>query len=521
MSEQIVVQPQPGKQTLAFEKKVDFLIYGGARGSGKTEFITMKPLQYLEESKARFIYFRREHNEIVGANSLWEKAQNYYPLFGAKANKTSLTYTFPSQMTCTYSHMFHEDDKESHRGKGYSGIFFDELDHFSITQVQFLMTCLRSEAGFDSFCIGTVNPDPDSWVFPLVAWYLDDKGFPDPDKDGLVRYFIVLDGKFVFGDTEEYFKDNFPDSVFVTNPKTGEEIYIPPKTFSFISGNIFDNPALLKANPRYLSELQNLPDHERDRYLWGNWLARPQGENFWRREWIRGDNGEKVLDSLPDKSMTCARAYDQAGTPPSQVYRSPDFTAASMKTYKDSDGFYYLVGDYIPTFRDPDKINPDGIVGKFRKLAGDRDALIADQAKEDGSDCTVVLSEDPSSSGKTAYLITAKALAQHGLIVRKDPVPNTKSKLVKFQPFASACKNGLYKIVENTFDPSTLNAIYSELEAFTGERSTSSRKDDWADAQASCHNFICRETTIPEFSLGISSTPNESLAGLRNAVRLD
>jgi hypothetical protein len=80
------------------------------------------------------------------------------------------------------------------------------------------------------------NPDPDSWVYPLIKWYLDEEGTPDPAKVGAIRYYIVLEGEFIFGDSEEYFQENYPEAVNVTNDITKEVIYIAPKTFCFIAG---------------------------------------------------------------------------------------------------------------------------------------------------------------------------------------------------------------------------------------------------------------------------------------------
>lgn len=98
------------------------------------------------------------------------------------------------------------------------------------------MTCLRSKAANDSFMVGTCNPDPDSWVLDVIKWYLDDDGFPIEEKCGVIRYFVVVNGEFVFGESEQYFIDNHPNSVYITNRADGSTIYIPPKTFTFING---------------------------------------------------------------------------------------------------------------------------------------------------------------------------------------------------------------------------------------------------------------------------------------------
>lgn len=343
------VGPQEGKQTLAWnmcsqtkEQKekgntVDFMIYGGARGAGKSELLAMLPLAHYRDPKFEGIFFRREYSELIGAGGLWGKANNMYPEFGGRPHLTNLKYTFPNGSSQRFMHMYTEADKESHRGLQYSFIGFDEIDQFSKEQVIFLLTCLRSEAQMDSFCVGTCNPNPDSWCRELVEWYLDDNGTPRDDRVGAIRYYIVLDGDFVFADSEEYFQEEHPDAVYVHNPLTDETIYIPPKKFTFIAGNIFDNPALIKANPRYLSELQNLPDHERSRQLWGNWYARPKGSNYFERDWLG------MADKVP-AGAKCVRGWDKASTEPSEKYKHPDFTA-SIKMFKDKEGYYYIAGD--------------------------------------------------------------------------------------------------------------------------------------------------------------------------------
>jgi len=61
-----------------------------------SELLTMVSLLFNHDKYHRGIFFRRHYSEIMGANSLWQKASNMYPLFNAKANKSDKTYTFPS-----------------------------------------------------------------------------------------------------------------------------------------------------------------------------------------------------------------------------------------------------------------------------------------------------------------------------------------------------------------------------------------------------------------------------------------
>jgi len=493
MSEQIIIEPQAGKQKQACNIAVDFLIYGGARGAGKSYLLNMLPLKHIEDPKFRGIFFRRQHDEIMGAGGLWDTATSMYPQFGAHPNLSNLRWKFPSKAVLQMKHMYTEADKERHRGLQYSFVGFDEIDHFSKEQVIFLQTCLRSEAQNDSYMVGTCNPNPDSWVLDLVEWYLDDDGIPNPERSGTIRHYLTVGGDFVFADTSEELVEKYPELVYIENTKTGKVDFVRPKTFAFIAANIDDNPALVKANPVYKSELLSLPEHEKLRQYYGSWYARPTGANYFQRDWL------VEVDTYPNKAK-CCRAWDKAATQPSELNKNPDYTACSPRIYM-FEGLYYLVFDVHDSIKDP-KDNDKDISGRFRLRSGERDLLIKRQAQHDGTDCHVVFAVDPSASGKTEFESSSQKLTCEGMVVKKDPMPNNKSKLVRFEPFASACQNGLVRVVRSSFpNKATYDAFMKELEAFDGQPSTVSRKDDWPDATASAFNYISRMKTIKDFTI--------------------
>ena len=489
------VVPQKGKQELAMNMvgKVDFMLMGGARFGGKSELLSMMPLMFSEDSKFRGIFFRRQYDEIMGANSLWEKAENMYPFFDGSPHLSAKSWSFPSGSKQFYRHMYVETDKDSHRGKGYSLIGFDEIDQFSKEQVTFLMTCLRSEAEMDSFCVGTLNPNPDSWCLPLVEYYLTEEGLPDETKTGHIRHFIVKEGDFVFGDSEQYFIDNYRENVFILMPD-GSEMYVRPKRFTYMFFNIFDNPLGLKANPVYLSELNNLPDHERDTQLWGNWYSRPRSQSVWQRHWIRGEGGERVktyLDIPPD--IKWFRGVDKGYSEPSDVYKYPDYTAASPKIGKDRDGNFWILGEYHADFLDNDQLRNtpnQKVYGRVRKLSGARDAILIKQGKYDGNTCTSVLTKDTGGAG-TDHTFTMSKMIENGIKVIEDKSSkNTPSKkLLDFLPFCNACSVGLVYIVEDSFNEATLKYWYKELENFDpAKKSSATTKDDWVDSTSLSFN---------------------------------
>ena len=66
-------------------------------------------------------------------------------------------------------------------------------------------------------------------------------------------------------------KDVQPNQVWAP-PKKEDDSYDPP-TRCFIPAVIFDNPALIANDPKYLSRLENLPDARKRMYLKGEWTG--------------------------------------------------------------------------------------------------------------------------------------------------------------------------------------------------------------------------------------------------------
>ena len=482
--------PASPKQKMILENKAQILIIGGAAGSGKSYLLQLMPLALIDDPRSNCIMFRRLTPQIVGAGGLYETARGIYselsPEWKPRFREKDLKAIFPSGAKVKWSHMEYEKDKLSHQGLQYTFVGFDEGTQFEWTQIEYLMSRLRSESKYPSRMVISCNPDPDHKIKELIDWYLDEDGYPIPERDGVIRWFIRRDGDFIWGDSAEELIERYWD---------GEDIHKKPKplSFSFISATIFDNPPMLENNPDYLAFLEGLPEVEKAQLLYGNWKVRPEGANYFQRSFL------KEVATLP-LGCTSVRPYDKAGTERSTGNKFPDFTA-SVKVSKDTEGFYYLSGDYHPDFVD-DGPYSTGTQGRFCKKAGERDAIIKKQAEHDGDDVTIIFSVDPGQAGISEFLTSSRALLADGYVVEKDPTPGNKSKLTRFAPFAQLAQQGFVRIVRSSFDAKTYEALMNELEKFNGERSTVSRKDDWVDAISSGINFlekteIIRPVVIP------------------------
>lgn len=481
--------PASRKQQMVLESEAQIMVIGGAAGSGKSYLLQLMPLLIVNDPRTACIMFRRTVPQIRGQGGLFDKAKDIYnqlpPVVKPKFKENEMTATFPNGATVKWQSMQHVSDKYDIQGLEFTFIGVDEGTQFEWEQLEYMMSRLRSNSKYPSRMVISCNPDPDHYLRKMVDWYLDKDGYPDPTKDGVLRYFVRVDDQYMWGDSVEELKKRYGKRV-------------KPVSFTFISSTIHDNPPMLINNPEYLAQLQGLNEVDRARLLYGNWDARPQGANYFKRSYL------KEVDVLP-LGVDKVRAYDKAGTERSTGNKTPDFTAG-IGVARDQDGIYYLFGDYCDEFEDNGEWST-GNLGRFCKKAGERDTIIMKQAIHDGEDVRIVFPVDPGQAGIAEFTTSSRELLNRGFIVEKDPTPGNKKKLVRFSPFANLAQNGFVRIVKKSFPLDTYEALMKELEAFDGERSTGSRKDDWVDAISTGINFLEKTDIVKAVPIPRPSAP--------------
>ena len=479
--EQVLISPQKGaqEQFVNLPTDINIVFYGGSAGGGKSFALLMDALKYVDCPHFYAVFFRRTTQQLERA--LWPEAKAMYIPFitdengkfigKAKIQEKSHKITFPSGAILEFTYMDLDQSAQlNFQGAEISGCYWDELTHFSQYQFNYLRTRLRSKSKYPSFMRASMNPDNTHFVKLYITAFLDEDGYPIKELSGKIRYFIIDNGDVVTHWEEAWFKEHYPKR--------------KPRSYTFVPSKLSDNPKMLANNPDYAEDLASNSRLEKETLLDGCWNVTLQEAAYFQRSWVK--------NKKPPLGAISARGYDKAASPVSEVNKKPDYTA-SVRMFRDREGFFYMSGGYHPRFCDEDS----DVYGKFRKRAGERDTIIALQATLDGSQTPIVLTQDPGGAGKVEYEESAKKLIAQGFTVKKDPVAITKSKLTKFQPFASACENGLVFIDEESFgNKPTLEAFYRELESFTGERSTAERHDDVADAAATTFNYLSRQTII-------------------------
>lgn len=273
MSETITIAPQPGFQEKVLGSPADILICGGSSGPGKTFCLLLEPIRHYLVRGFYAVIFRRTYPQIENPGGLWDKSMNLYPYIGGIAKKSSMEWAFADKSgrqlsKIVFRHMQNEDDWQNYQGTEIPYFGFDELTQFERSQFFKILAWNRSTCGVKPYVRATCNPDPDSFVAELIEWYLRDDGFPDPEKDGKLRYFVTIEDSMIWGDSkpEVYEKAKSKlDQIPIANKMD------LIKSFSFIKGEVYENRKLLDSDPQYIANLLAMSEEEQLRFLGGNW----------------------------------------------------------------------------------------------------------------------------------------------------------------------------------------------------------------------------------------------------------
>ncbi|MEH6477155.1 MAG: terminase family protein, partial [Sneathiella sp.] len=288
------LKPQSGPQEIFLASNADIAIYGGAAGGGKSYALLLEPLRHIHNPKFRAVIFRRTSKQIRNEGGLWDTSRQLYAKVGGEAKETDLLWRFPSGATISFGYMEHEKNRYDWQGTEITYLGFDELTHFTEKQFFYLLSRNRSTSGVAPYVRATCNPDADSWVAPLVSWWINPKtGLAQGDRSGVLRWF--------FRDGDELNWHSKSDAL--TKLQTDQI----PKSLTFVAASIDDNKILLSKDKGYRSNLAALDQVERERLLNGNWNIRPAGGLYFQPSWF------PVVGVVP-QIVNSVRGWDLAAT---------------------------------------------------------------------------------------------------------------------------------------------------------------------------------------------------------------
>lgn len=438
----IAWQPSPGPQTEAFLCEADELLYGGAAGGGKTDFLLVAALEDAHLKGYKAIVFRRTYPELEG--SIIDRARSLIPSIkgfeGAKEVKHE--WKFASGARLLFRHMEDDAAAVAHRSAEYQYIAFDELTTFTEKQYRTLLTRLRTSKGHRLRIRAASNPGGPGhgWVLKRWAPWLDEnyKGPGGAAVSGEVRYTLA-------------------------HPDTGEDIWVPcgtpgAQSRCFISAKLDDNPHLDRG---YKARLNAQDPLTRKQLSEGDWSAKPSPKTFFNREWAPFVEAA----SLP-KDLRIVRGWDRAATEEGSG-RDPDYTVGVKLGYSESDQLYYVLD-----------------VVRLRAAPGGVRTKVIDTTSGDGIEVEQVLPCDPGSAGVFEAELWLSLLA--GFIVNTaretgDKLTRAKVWSAQFAP-SPGQPHGKFRILKGDWNGEYLG----ELEDFP----TPKVHDDQVDATSTAFRVL-------------------------------
>lgn len=448
------------------DKEHDIVCWGGAASSGKSYISALDILvNGYSDKHYRAGIIRKQKEQLKGAGSLYDECCQMYSQFGVKPRGNSMDFLFGSGALVKMTHSDKAQDKHNFQGWQCTSFLVDECQQLLEGNVVYLLSRLRSKSKKLHQLKLTCNPDYNSFlrIWLEKGGYLDKEGIPDPKMDGVTTYYCEVAGEVVFCKSMEEFNEKYTD------------MDVDPLKFVFYAANCYDNPWIVKHQPKYINKLKNLPKLERQRLFEGSWYAKESASGHFKSEWCT------IIDKadVPVKSRR-ARTWDRGATLPSSAYPDPDWTVGIKGTFDEVGNLYVM--DMV----------------RMRDRPAIVQQTIEATAERDGSHCVIGIPQDVGAAGKEAVSYSKAALMKKGfnVIICKA----NKSKALRFEPVAIAAQNRCIFIVKGDWN----KAFFDELEQLDFDDKHS--HDDIADALADLYSVLAKRMMMPVIEVNNSRT---------------
>ena len=227
--------PNAGRQTIALTRSEREVLYGGARGGGKTDagFAWLVEPAYINHPKYSALVVRRNADDL----SDWiGRARRFYEPLKASFAGNPPVIKFPSGAVIRTGHLKDQNAFEKYRGHEYHKILIEEL------------TQIPSEDDYENLISACRSTIPD--LRPQV--------FSTTNPGGVGHVWV-----------KQRFVDCAEMKTFIPNPDDPPEKHL---SRIFIPSTMDDNPVLMQNDPQYVASIENIKDEKvRAAWRYGSW----------------------------------------------------------------------------------------------------------------------------------------------------------------------------------------------------------------------------------------------------------
>lgn len=336
--DRVIWKPQ-AKQAQFMARPEYEALYGGAAGGGKSDALLTEALRQVHIPHYRAIIFRKTYPQL--SELVDRSADIYRPAFpGAVYNEQKHCWIFPSGAKIYFGAMQYTKDRTNYQGKRYDFIGFDELTHFTWEEYSYMFSRNR--------------PSNSPLSDEKTRVYIRATTNPGGIGHGWVKQRFITAAEPMTPITDDY-SVVLPDGS--VKKLTRSRIFVP--------STVFDNEALLQADPMYLANLAMLPNAEKQALLYGSW------DSF---------DGQVFTEWKNDPSHYEDRQYTHVIAPfhiPAhwKIYRGFDFGYArpfSVGWYAvNEQGVIYRIKEYYGCTDTPNtgvKLNPAAIAADIKQI---------------------------------------------------------------------------------------------------------------------------------------------------------
>lgn len=255
--------PQP-KQRECLSCRSKEVLFGGARGGGKTEAGLAWLLYDVEKPELRQLVVRRNADDLRD----WiDRAKRFYEPLGAKVFGNPPEIMFPSGALIRTGHLKDENAYSKYQGHEYHRILIEELTQIprQADYEALIASCRSNNSEIIPQILATTNPDGVGARWVKARWNIPD----------------------------------MPTASITTKRRVGRGRDI---LLTFIPSRIEDNPILIKNDPGYIDYLDSIEDVDL-REAWRN--------GSWAGLRVKGAFYTKQLKQLKTSRMIRTVPYDE------------------------------------------------------------------------------------------------------------------------------------------------------------------------------------------------------------------